>query len=115
MSCTPPPLMLRSFLEAIELYRKANHHMEAAKLLTNLAKESAEKKASVCVQHPFSALACFSLFDYLINYHVWLLCAPGASCSGEEAVRAGCLGSGQVQEKDTCAERLHCSKCCSQA
>jgi hypothetical protein len=33
-----------SFLEAIELYRKANHHMEAAKLLVDLAKQSADKK-----------------------------------------------------------------------
>uniref|UniRef100_A0A7S0R8E2 Anaphase-promoting complex subunit 4 WD40 domain-containing protein n=1 Tax=Chlamydomonas leiostraca TaxID=1034604 RepID=A0A7S0R8E2_9CHLO len=32
------------FLEAIELYRKANHHMEAAKLLTDLAQASAAKK-----------------------------------------------------------------------
>jgi WD repeat-containing protein 35 len=34
------------FLEAIELYRKANHHMEAAKLLVDLAKQSAEKKVT---------------------------------------------------------------------
>ncbi|KAL6750533.1 intraflagellar transport protein [Haematococcus lacustris] len=33
-----------SNLDAIELYRKANHHMEAAKLLVDLAKQNAEKK-----------------------------------------------------------------------
>ncbi len=32
------------FLEAIELYRKANHHTEAAKLLTDLAQKSASLK-----------------------------------------------------------------------
>lgn len=31
-------------LEAIELYRKANHHTEAAKLLTELAQKSAALK-----------------------------------------------------------------------
>lgn len=33
-----------SFFDAIELYRKANHHVEAAKLLTRLAKEHAANK-----------------------------------------------------------------------
>lgn len=34
----------QKFLDAVELYRKANHHTEAAKLLVDLARQSAEQK-----------------------------------------------------------------------
>lgn len=44
--CIRVPLRNR-YLDAIELYRKANHNMEAAKLLMDLAKESADKKVGV--------------------------------------------------------------------
>jgi WD repeat-containing protein 35 len=44
----------RKTLEAVELYRKANHHTEAAQLLVGMAEESAEKKV-----HP---LRCKKLY-----------------------------------------------------
>jgi hypothetical protein len=38
------------WLEAIELYRKANHHTEAAKLLTDLAQKVGSGAGCVCVR-----------------------------------------------------------------
>jgi hypothetical protein len=41
--------MCRQF-DAVELYCKANHHMEASHLLVELAKQSAERRVSVSVK-----------------------------------------------------------------
>ena len=57
------------FLEAIELYRKANHHTEAAKLLTDLAlKVRGKAELWLCSAHPAAAQVWF-LLEYLSCRH----------------------------------------------
>ena len=57
------------FLEAIELYRKANHHTEAAKLLTDLAlKVRGKAELRLCSAHPAAAQVWF-LLEYLSCRH----------------------------------------------
>mmetsp|Transcript_8336 Transcript_8336/g.17822 ORF Transcript_8336/g.17822 Transcript_8336/m.17822 type:complete len:1276 (-) Transcript_8336:992-4819(-) len=46
----------QKYLDAIELYRKANHHTEAAKLLTDLAQKSAAQKV-----HPLRVKKLYTL------------------------------------------------------
>lgn len=50
-----------NFFDAIGLYRKANHHMEAAKLLTKLAKESAENRVHPVRVKKLYVLAAFEM------------------------------------------------------
>ena len=55
-------------LQAIELYRKANHFLEAARLLMNLAKEETAKRAS-----PLRIKKLYVLAALLVEDHqVWI-------------------------------------------
>eukprot|EP00983_Pelagomonas_calceolata_P103458 1158916-Pelagomonas_calceolata.AAC.6 len=44
------PMVPPRHFEAVELYCKAGHHMEASQLLVELAKQSAERRVGVAPQ-----------------------------------------------------------------
>ena len=54
-------------LQAIELYRKANHFLEAARLLMNLAKEETSKRASPLRIKKLYVLAALLVEDHQVN------------------------------------------------
>ena len=54
-------------LQAIELYRKANHFLEAARLLMNLAKEETGKRASPLRIKKLYVLAALLVEDHQVN------------------------------------------------
>ena len=57
------------YLQAIELYRKANHFLEAARLLMNLAKEETGKRASPLRIKKLYVLAALLVEDHQVNCH----------------------------------------------
>ena len=54
-------------LQAIELYRKANHFLESARLLMNLAKEETSKRASPLRIKKLYVLAALLVEDHQVN------------------------------------------------
>ena len=55
-------------LQVIELYRKANHFLEAARLLMNLAKEETTKRASPLRIKKLYVLAALLVEDHQVKY-----------------------------------------------